>query len=37
MGYVPERDYIFTHKRFAYPFEIRDASDWMAKHFLPAV
>jgi hypothetical protein len=27
MGYVPERDYIFTHKRFAYPFEIRDASD----------
>jgi cyclopropane-fatty-acyl-phospholipid synthase len=25
--------HIFTHSRFAYPFEVRDASDWMAKHF----
>ena len=25
--------HIFTHVRFAYPFEVRDASDWMAQHF----
>jgi cyclopropane-fatty-acyl-phospholipid synthase len=25
--------HIFTHHRFAYPFEVRDASDWMAKYF----
>jgi cyclopropane-fatty-acyl-phospholipid synthase len=25
--------HIFTHQRFAYPFEVRDATDWMAKHF----
>ncbi len=25
--------HIFTHKEFAYPFEVRDASDWMAQHF----
>ncbi len=25
--------HIFTHQRFAYPFEVRDASDWMAQHF----
>ena len=25
--------HIFTHSRFAYPFEIADASDWMAQHF----
>lgn len=25
--------HIFTHRRFAYPFEVRDASDWMAKYF----
>ena len=25
--------HIFSHARFAYPFEIRDSSDWMAKHF----
>ena len=25
--------HIFTHKTFSYPFEVRDASDWMAKHF----
>jgi cyclopropane-fatty-acyl-phospholipid synthase len=25
--------HIFTHKTFAYPFEVRDASDWMAKYF----
>lgn len=25
--------HIFTHARFAYPFEVRDASDWMAQHF----
>ncbi len=25
--------HIFTHIRFAYPFEIRDSSDWMAQHF----
>jgi cyclopropane-fatty-acyl-phospholipid synthase len=25
--------HIFTHKEFAYKFEVRDASDWMSKYF----
>lgn len=25
--------HIFTHREYAYPFEARDASDWMARHF----
>jgi cyclopropane-fatty-acyl-phospholipid synthase len=25
--------HIFTHHRFAYPFEVRDETDWMAKYF----
>lgn len=25
--------HIFTHKQFAYPFEVRDSTDWMARHF----
>jgi cyclopropane-fatty-acyl-phospholipid synthase len=25
--------HIFAHTRFAYPFEVRNASDWMAEHF----
>ena len=25
--------HIFTHRDFTYPFEVRDASDWMARHF----
>ena len=25
--------HIFAHHRFAYPFEARDANDWMAEHF----
>jgi cyclopropane-fatty-acyl-phospholipid synthase len=25
--------HIFNHLRFAYPFEVRDGSDWMAQHF----
>jgi cyclopropane-fatty-acyl-phospholipid synthase len=25
--------HIFTHQRFAYPYLVRDASDWMAEHF----
>jgi cyclopropane-fatty-acyl-phospholipid synthase len=25
--------HIFSHTRFAYPFEVRDAGDWMAQHF----
>jgi cyclopropane-fatty-acyl-phospholipid synthase len=25
--------HIFTHKKHAYPFEVRDESDWMAKYF----
>jgi cyclopropane-fatty-acyl-phospholipid synthase len=25
--------HIFTHTRYAYPFEVRDESDWMAKYF----
>jgi cyclopropane-fatty-acyl-phospholipid synthase len=25
--------HIFSHARFAYPYEVRDPSDWMAQHF----
>jgi cyclopropane-fatty-acyl-phospholipid synthase len=25
--------HIFTHRNYAYPFEVRDESDWMAKYF----
>ena len=25
--------HVFAHSRFAYPFEVRDGSDWMAEHF----
>ena len=25
--------HIFTHREYAYPFEVRDPSDWMAKYF----
>jgi len=25
--------HIFSHSRFAYPFDVRDDSDWMAQHF----
>jgi len=25
--------HIFAHQRFAYPYEVRDANDWMAEHF----
>jgi len=25
--------HIFSHSRFAYPFEVRDDTDWMAQHF----
>ena len=25
--------HVFAHSHFAYPFEVRDASDWMAQHF----
>jgi len=25
--------HIFAHSRFAYPYQVRDASDWMAQHF----
>lgn len=25
--------HIFTHREFAYPFDIRDESDWMARYF----
>lgn len=25
--------HIFSHVRFAYPYEVRDGSDWMAEHF----
>ena len=25
--------HIFTHRQYAYPFEVRDAGDWMARHF----
>lgn len=25
--------HVFAHAKFAYPFDIRDSSDWMAEHF----
>jgi cyclopropane-fatty-acyl-phospholipid synthase len=25
--------HVFAHCRFAYPYEVRDATDWMAQHF----
>jgi cyclopropane-fatty-acyl-phospholipid synthase len=25
--------HIFSHRTFAYPYEVRDSSDWMARHF----
>jgi len=25
--------HIFTHKSYVYPFEVRNAGDWMAQHF----
>lgn len=25
--------HIFSHTRYSYPFEVRDANDWMAQHF----
>jgi cyclopropane-fatty-acyl-phospholipid synthase len=25
--------HVFAHREFAYPFEVRDSSDWMAEHF----
>jgi cyclopropane-fatty-acyl-phospholipid synthase len=25
--------HIFTHREYAYPFEVRDDTDWMARHF----
>lgn len=25
--------HIFTHRLFSYPFEVRDAGDWLAEHF----
>jgi cyclopropane-fatty-acyl-phospholipid synthase len=25
--------HVFAHARFAYPYEVRDGSDWMAQHF----
>lgn len=25
--------HIFSHREYAYPFEVKDASDWMAKYF----
>jgi cyclopropane-fatty-acyl-phospholipid synthase len=25
--------HVFSHNRYAYPYEVRDASDWMAQHF----
>jgi cyclopropane-fatty-acyl-phospholipid synthase len=25
--------HVFAHRSFAYPFEVRDASDWMSAHF----
>ncbi len=25
--------HVFAHAKFAYPFDIRDSSDWMAQHF----
>jgi cyclopropane-fatty-acyl-phospholipid synthase len=25
--------HVFAHQRYAYPFEVRDDSDWMSRHF----
>jgi len=25
--------HIFTHRRFAYPYDVKDSGDWMAEHF----
>ena len=25
--------HVFSHRRFAYPFEVRDSTDWMAQYF----
>ncbi len=25
--------HVFSHNRFAYPFDVKDSSDWMAEHF----
>jgi cyclopropane-fatty-acyl-phospholipid synthase len=25
--------HVFSHSRYAYPYEVHDASDWMAQHF----
>jgi len=25
--------HVFAHRHFSYPFDVRDASDWMAEHF----
>ncbi len=25
--------HVFAHRRYAYPFEVRDESDWMSRHF----
>ncbi len=25
--------HVFAHERYAYPFEVRDESDWMSRHF----
>jgi cyclopropane-fatty-acyl-phospholipid synthase len=25
--------HVFAHRHYAYPFEVRDASDWMSRHF----
>jgi cyclopropane-fatty-acyl-phospholipid synthase len=25
--------HVFAHSRYAYPYEVKDASDWMAQHF----
>ena len=25
--------HVFAHREFAYPFDVKDASDWMAEHF----
>jgi cyclopropane-fatty-acyl-phospholipid synthase len=40
LEFPPERRFdrvvsveIFTHARYAYPFEVRDESDWMARYF----
>ena len=29
--------HVFAHRRFAYPFEDRGASDWMAREFFTGV